>query len=79
MFKIDLHGQLKEEARVNLESFFKECEVKKVKHAAIIHGNGKFVLKKLVDEIILENPNIKSYSFAHPSIGGTGTTIIEFK
>ncbi len=79
MLKIDLHGQLKEEARINLLSFFKECEVKKIKHAAIIHGNGKFVLKKLVDEMIIENENIKSSSFAHPSIGGSGTTVIEFK
>ncbi len=79
MLKIDLHGQLKEEARINLISFFKECEIKKVRHAAIIHGNGKFVLKRLVDEMILENNYIKSSSIAHPSIGGSGTTIIEFK
>ncbi len=79
MLKIDLHGQLKEEARVNLFTFFKECEIKKVKHAAVIHGNGKYVLKKLVDQMILDNNNIISSSLAHPSLGGSGTTIIEFK
>lgn len=78
MMEIDLHGMLKEEARIHLNAFLKECIIKKKKYAKIIHGNGKFILKELVDSTLKENPNVKLFYMGHPSLGGSGITIVEF-
>ncbi len=79
MIKIDLHGQIESEALINLRSFFNECEVKKTKYASIIHGNGEYVLMRLVQEEIKKHNKIVDSFFAPPNLGGTGVTIVVFK
>ncbi|MFV0288513.1 MAG: Smr/MutS family protein [Mycoplasmatales bacterium] len=78
MLKIDLHGQDKIEAKINMEIFLKECKLKKVKNAMITHGNGKFILRNCVVEILQTKSYVESYTFAPPVLGGTGVTVVTF-
>ena len=75
MLKIDLHGQLESEARVNFKSFLKECTTKKIKYARVSHGHGKYVLRNMVVQELGNNKFVKKFGFAHPNDGGTGITI----
>lgn len=76
--KIDLHGQLGFEAEVNFTIFLSECESQKVKIAQVSHGYGKLVIRNIVWNILKNRKSVKNYYFAHPSLGGSGITIIEF-
>lgn len=78
MLKIDLHGQNRFEAKINLTSFLVECNLKKIKHASICHGNGKHVLRQVVVETLKNNKFVESYTFAPPWQGGSGITVVTF-
>lgn len=78
MFKIDLHGQIESEARINFQVFLVECEVKKLKYASVSHGYGENILRNMIYEILNNHPFIENYQSAHPNDGGAGITIITF-
>ncbi len=78
MSSIDLHGQNRFEAKVSITSFLKECVIKKVKYAKIIHGDGSNILRDVVVNELKNNSYVDSYTFAHPFQGGSGVTVVTF-
>lgn len=76
--KIDLHTMNESEARVNLQIFLVECQMKKVKYAQISHGYGDNVLRSVTNLLLESNPYTFSIKPAHPNQGGAGITLVEF-
>ncbi len=79
MTLLDIHGQNQFEARVNIEVFIKQSYELRDYNVLISHGYGKFILKKLLDEILKTNKYVEDSKFAPPSLGGAGVTWVIIK
>ena len=78
MLKIDLHGKNQFETKVFMQSFLKECTIKRLKYASICHGNGEYIVRGIVIKELQNNKYVKTYTFAPPYLGGSGITIVTF-
>ncbi len=76
MKKLDIHGCIKSEAIIKVNAFLKENYRHRNYHALIIHGTGKKVLSKTVQELCEESPYVLDFEYAPPQIGGVGATIV---
>lgn len=45
----------------------------------IVHGHGMGVLKRMVADLLRDNPHVEKYYAAPASEGGAGATIAELK
>lgn len=78
--EIDLHGYTYEEAMYELDKFFNEAFSSNQKKIHIIHGNGKGVMKRAVDDTIEIYKNLIEMSYFAPlNDGGIGATRIILK
>ena len=74
---IDLHTFRPEDVPDLLEDYFSACIDKSIFSVRVIHGKGKGVLKKRVQEILSKNPMVESFRDAPPGAGGWGATLVE--
>ena len=76
---IDLHTFRPKDVPDLLEDYFSACIDKGISSVRVIHGKGKGILKKRVQEILSENPMVESFRDASPGAGGWGASIVELK
>jgi DNA mismatch repair protein MutS2 len=75
--ELDLRGQTRDEARERLNRYLDDAHLSGLPSVRIIHGKGTGVLRELVDQVLHEDPRVKSYSLAPWNLGGAGATEVE--
>ena len=74
--QLDLHGQNRYSARVEVNEFISNNNKLKNKLIIIVHGKGKSILKEEVHKILKTNKLVKDYKI---DIFNDGQTIVELK
>ena len=69
--KIDLHGYDRESARVAVNDFVRESIMMGYSEIVIIHGIGKGIVKKTVQETLSKNKDVISYYLDGMNVGCT--------
>jgi len=77
--EINVIGQHAEEARSLVDKFLDSAAMASVDRVRIVHGHGMGVLRKVIAELLAENPHVEKFYPAAPSEGGTGATVVELK
>ena len=74
--ELDLHGEIRESARILLTEFINDNLKMNNLLIKIVHGKGKYILKREVYKVLKNNKNVKDYKL---DIFNDGVTIIELK
>lgn len=76
---LDLHTFRPKDIPELLEDYFAECFKAGFYSVRIIHGKGKGIQKKRVQELLKKNPTVASFKDAPPEAGGWGATLVELR
>lgn len=76
--ELDLRGERFEDALFMLEKYMDDAILAGHRKVMIIHGKGTGALRKGVQSFAKTHPSVSGFSFASPSQGGDGVTVIEF-
>lgn len=76
---IDLHTFKPKDVPDLLKDYFSACIDKGIFSVRVIHGKGKGLLKKRVQEILSGNTMVESFRDAPQEAGGWGATLVELK
>ena len=76
---LDLHTFKPKEVPVLLVDYFSACIDAGIYSVRIVHGKGRGILKKRVQELLKKNPLVESYKNAPLEAGGWGATLVELK
>ncbi len=74
---LDLHTFRPQDIPDLLENYLAECLEAGIYSLRIIHGKGKGVQKRRVQEILKRNSMVMSFTDAPPEAGGWGATLVE--
>lgn len=67
------------EATPVTEQYLDDCVVNGLPSATIIHGKGTGTLRRMVHQLLKNNPNVKSFRLGKYGEGEDGVTVVEFK
>lgn len=73
---LDLHTFKPKEIGDLIPNYLAACQEREILQVRIIHGKGIGNLKRSVHAILGRNPEVISFSLAHPLFGGDGATIV---
>jgi DNA-nicking Smr family endonuclease len=76
---LDLHTFKPKEVPDLLADYFYACIDAGIYSVRIVHGKGRGILKKRVQELLKKNPQVESYKNAPLQAGGWGATLVELK
>lgn len=76
---LDLHTFNPREVKPLLYDYIVACREKRIFSLRIIHGKGTGVLKKRVQKILADHPDVMVFSGAPLGAGGWGATLVELK
>lgn len=76
---LDLHTFRPAEVADLLEEYFAACLQKNIFSVRIVHGKGKGILKRNVQELLKKSAYVSSFKDAPPEAGGWGATLVELK
>jgi len=76
---LDLHTFKPKEVPDLLADYFYACIDAGIYSVRIVHGKGRGILKKRVQELLKKNPLVESYKNAPLEAGGWGATLVELK
>ncbi len=76
---LDLHTFKPKEVPDLLVDYFYACIDAGIYSVRIVHGKGRGILKKRVQELLKKNPLVESYKNAPLEAGGLGATLVELK
>ena len=76
---LDLHTFKPNEVPDLLADYFYACIDAGIYSVRIVHGKGRGILKKRVQELLKKNPLVESYKNAPLEAGGWGATLVELK
>ena len=74
---LDLHTFRPQDIPDLLENYLAECLAAGIYSLRIIHGKGKGIQKRRVQEILKRNSMVMSFTDAPPEAGGWGATLVE--
>jgi DNA-nicking Smr family endonuclease len=74
---LDLHTFIPKEIPDLLVDYFECCIDADIYSVRIVHGKGRGILKKRVQELLKKNPMVVSFKDASPEAGGWGATLVE--
>ena len=74
---LDLHAFSPRDIPDLLENYLTECLKRRIYSVRIIHGKGKGIQKRRVQEILKQQPIVQSFHDAPPEAGGWGATLVE--
>ncbi len=77
--ELNLLGMDSDTALIELEKFLEEVYSAGYKTVKIVHGIGKGVLKRAVQEFLSKSPKVKFFRDAYPREGGAGVTVVFLK
>jgi DNA mismatch repair protein MutS2 len=77
--EINVIGQRAEEARDQVDKFLDSAAMASVDRVRIVHGHGMGILRKVIAELLTNNPHVGKFYAAPPAEGGTGATVVELK
>ena len=77
--ELNVIGQRAEEAQENVERFLDRAVMATASRVRIVHGHGMGILKRMVADLLRDNPHVEKYYAAPASEGGAGATIAELK
>ena len=76
---LDLHTFKPKEVPDLLADYFYACIDAGIYSVRIVHGKGRGILKKRVQELLKKNPLVESYKNAPLEAGSWGATLVELK
>ena len=76
---LDLHTFSPKELPDLLVDYFEACIDEGIYSVRIVHGKGRGLLKKRVQELLKKNSMVKAFQDAPPEAGGWGATLVELK
>jgi len=76
---LDLHTFHPADIPDLLEDYFCECIKAGIFSVRIIHGKGKGIQKRRVQQLLKENLRVVSFKDAPPEAGGWGATLVTLK
>lgn len=68
---LDLHGMDRDYARILVNDFIRDCYNSKIYKAIIIHGNGRGIIKKVVQDTLKRNKLVKDFYIDNFNAGET--------
>ena len=74
---LDLHTFKPRDVPSLLEAYFAACREEKIYAVRIVHGKGKGMLKRRVQQLLKKNPMVASFKDAPAGAGGWGATLVE--
>jgi DNA mismatch repair protein MutS2 len=77
--ELDLRGKRYEDAMIEVDKFLDSSIVAGFPQVSIIHGKGTGALRNGVQQLIKQNPHVKSTRFGAANEGGSGVTIAKLK
>ena len=77
--EINLMGMDANTALIELEKFIEEAHSAGYKSVKVVHGIGKGILKRAVQEFLSRSPKVRFYREAYPREGGAGVTVVYMK
>ena len=77
--KLDLRGYRYEEAKEAIAKYLDDCLYASLNSVTIIHGYGTGTIRKLVIEMLNNNPNVLEYRYGGEREGGMGATVVTLK
>lgn len=76
---LDLHTFRPKDLPDLLVDYFEACIDEGIYSVRIVHGKGRGLLKKRVQELLKKNSMVKAFQDAPPEAGGWGATLVELK
>jgi DNA-nicking Smr family endonuclease len=76
---LDLHTFKPKDIPDLLVDYFEACIDADIYSVRIVHGKGRGILKKRVQELLKQNQMVESFRNAPPEAGGWGATLVELK
>jgi len=76
---LDLHTFIPKDIPDLLVDYFETCIDADIYSVRIVHGKGRGILKKQVQELLKQNQMVESFRNAPPEAGGWGATLVELK
>jgi DNA-nicking Smr family endonuclease len=76
---LDLHTFKPKDVPDLLVDYFAACIDANIYSVRVVHGKGKGILKKRVQELLKKNPLVGSFRNAPYRAGGWGATLVELK
>lgn len=77
--EVDVRGQMREEAIMNVEKFLDDCYLAGISPVSIIHGKGTGALRAGIQDMLKRHKYVKSYRNGKYGEGEDGVTIAELK
>jgi DNA-nicking Smr family endonuclease len=74
---LDLHTFQPRDIPGLFDDYFAACIEEQIYSVRVIHGKGKGILKKRVQELLKKNPMVLSFKDAPYGAGGWGATLVE--
>ena len=76
---LDLHTFRPKDLPDLLVDYFEACIDQGIYSVRIVHGKGRGILKKRVQELLKKNSMVKTFQDAPLEAGGWGATLVELK
>ena len=77
--KLDLRGMRYEEAKEEISKYLDDCLYASLNIVTIVHGFGTGTIRKLVWDMLENNPNVSEFRFGGEKEGGMGATVVTLK
>ncbi|HMZ89531.1 MAG TPA: Smr/MutS family protein [Chitinophagales bacterium] len=74
--ELDLRGQPREEAMMNLEQYLDAAMMRKIYQLRILHGKGTGAIREVVQQTLKSHPAVLRFEFANREGGGDGVTLV---
>lgn len=78
-YRLDIRGEKPDQILLQVQKFLDTAYSNGMDRVEILHGKGTGALKKMVKDILTDQPGIKNFYFAPVEAGGEGITIVELQ
>jgi len=77
-YRLDIRGERAGDIEGRVERFLIDAYISNLNRVEILHGKGTGALKKIVHDLLKQNPKVSNFYYAPVDLGGEGVTIVEF-
>lgn len=75
--ELDLRGLTVDEAIIKVDNYLDDAKLVGMKTVVLIHGKGTGALRRGINEMLKNRPDVKSFRLGNIDEGGTGVTVVE--